>query len=117
MSKARLLAYTAALNRFDFDTVEALFAPDAVYVSAGVGGTIVGRQAIMLAFKVYFAEHPDQVNEDSNIQLLGPNAIKADWKLRATNIKSGMHIQRRGTQIVSFDAQGKIVRIEVFDVA
>jgi tRNA A37 threonylcarbamoyladenosine modification protein TsaB len=40
--RKRLEEYHAALDRLDFDAIEAMFAPDAVYVSNGVG-SFMGR--------------------------------------------------------------------------
>lgn len=107
--KQRLAAYTAALNRYDLDAVGDMFAENAVYVSSGLNGEIKGRAAIISAFRSYFAEHIDQVNVDEDMRVLDANRLQAHWRLESSKSK------RSGTQIISFDVQGKIQRIEVHD--
>ena len=107
--KQRLAAYTAALNRYDLDAVGDMFAENAVYVSSGFNGEIKGRAAIIAAFRSYFAEHTDQVNIDEDMRVLDANRLQARWRLESSNSK------RSGAQIISFDVQGKIQRIEVHD--
>ena len=107
---AALLAdYTAALNRYDFNAVESMFAESAVYVSPGLNGEIKGRAAIMAAFRSYFAEHADQVNIDEDVRALDANTLQARWRLESSKSK------RSGMQIINFNAEGEIQRIAVLD--
>ena len=106
---ALLVEYTAALNRYDLETVENMFSENAVYVSPGLDGAIHGRAAIMEAFRRYFAEHPDQVNVDEDACVLDANTLQARWRLESSKSK------RSGTQIINFNADGEIQRIEVLD--
>ena len=107
---AALLAdYTAALNRYDLETVENMFSENAVYVSPGLDGEIKGRSAIMEAFRRYFAEHQDQVNFDEDAGALDANTLQARWRLASSKTK------RSGKQIINFNAEGEIQRIEVLD--
>ena len=107
--KQRLAAYTAALNRYDLDAVAEMFAESAVYVSPGLNGEIKGRAAIMAAFRSYFAEHADQVNVDEDARVLDANTLQAHWRLESSKSK------RSGKQIINFNAEGEIQRIEVRD--
>ena len=107
--KQRLAAYTAALNRYDLDAVESMFAENAVYMSPSLNGEIKGRAAIMEVFRSYFAQHTDQVNVDEDVRVLDANRLQARWRLESSKSK------RRGTQIISFDADCKIQHIEVQD--
>ena len=104
-----LAAYTAALNRFDLDAVAKMFAGDATYDSPGLPAAVDGRAAIMQAFQAYFAAHPDQVNGDEDIRILGPLTLEARWWLVTHGTR------RHGTQRIAFDEAGKIKRIEVWD--
>ena len=106
---ALLVDYTAALNRYDLETVESMFAENAVYVSPGLDGEIKGRAAIMEAFRRYFAEHPDQVNVDEDTCVLDANTLQARWRLGSSKSK------RSGTQRITFDSHGLISKIEVMD--
>ena len=107
---AALLAdYTAALNCYDLETVENMFSESAVYVSPGLNGEIKGRAAIRAAFRRYFAEHPDQVNVDEEARALDAHTLQARWRLESSKSK------RSGNQIINFNAEGRIQRIEVRD--
>jgi ketosteroid isomerase-like protein len=106
--------YHAALNDFDLDTVAEMFSPDAEYHSPGVG-ILHGRDAIMAAFRRYFADYSDQVAEDDRLYLLLPGTVRAEWRLRATSRSTGRTSIRRGIETVAFDAQGLIRRIDVED--
>ncbi|MBG1232278.1 nuclear transport factor 2 family protein [Aestuariivirga litoralis] len=106
--KQRLANYTAALNRFDMDTVERMFAEDAVYASPGLASVIQGRAAIMAAFRAYFAKHPDQVNGDEDVREEG-RSVTARWTLRSSSS------QRSGMQVIRFNEAGEIDRIDVTD--
>lgn len=106
---ALLAAYTDALNRYDLDAVEHMFAEDAVYASPGLAHEMRGRKAIMSAFRNYFAEHTDQINEDLDIQVLDSKTVECRWTLRS--LKS----QRSGVQRVVFNATDQIARIDVSD--
>jgi hypothetical protein len=115
MSIERLIAYHAALNDFDNDTVEAMFDEGAEYVSPGLKGSVVGRTAIMNAMRDYFAEYADQHAEDDEIVELAPNVVRSRWSLSAISSKSGKVTTRHGTEVVTFNAAGLIQRVEVFD--
>ena len=106
---ALLNDYTATLNRYDLETVENLFSESAVYVSPGLNGEIKGRAAIMAAFRAYFADHKDQVNWDEDVQQVDGQTLHARWRLQTSKLK------RSGMQIISFNAEGEIQRIEVQD--
>ena len=110
----RLRLYHAAINALDYETIEAFFAEDAVYASPGVGD-IAGRDAIVAAFRSYFAVYPDRVAGDDLVEALSPRSARAVWRLVATDARNGAALRRRGEEIVSFDPAGKILRIEVRD--
>ena len=109
-------AYHAAIAALDFDAVEAFFAGQAVYRSAGTGGTVEGKAAILAAFRRYFAEFPDQHAEDTLIERLGPDKARSLWRLKATSEETGLVSQRSGEEIVTFDTAGKIVLVDVRDL-
>ena len=113
---ALLERYPEALNDSDEATVKAMFAEDAVYVSPGVKGRIAGRDAIIAAFTAYFAEHPDQLAIDEAVTLVSPDAVRSAWKLAATARSTGQRVMRRGTETVTFGADGLIRHVEVTDI-
>ncbi len=113
---ALLAEYTSALNRYDLDAVETMFAENAVYVSPGLNGEITGRNAIMQAFRAYFADHTAQVNVDWNVKIIGNKKIQSDWSLAATNAHTRQTVSRQGSQVMTFDGEDRIVRVQVLDV-
>ena len=113
---ALLAEYTAALNRYDLDAVENMFAENAVYASPGLGGEIAGRSAIMQAFRAYFADHTDQVNVDWNVKVIGNKKIQSAWSLTVTNARTGETVSRQGSQVMTFDVEDRIARVQVLDV-
>ncbi len=106
--------YHAALNALDLAAVEAMFADDAEYHSPSVGG-ILGKHAIMTAMRGYFAEYPDQVTIDDHTSYAGPDAVRSEWRLKATSKATGKVSMREGAETIFFDHQGLIRRIEVKD--
>ena len=110
-----LRRYHAALQPYAADEVSGMFAEDAVYVSPGVNGRLEGRAAIMCAFNAYFAEHPDQHAVDEKVEVLGDRSVRSHWRLTATSAASGQPVERHGIETITFDAQGRIVKVEVED--
>lgn len=106
--------YHDLLNRFDAGEVATLFAEHATYQSPGIG-ELRGRAAIVAAMQGYFDNYPDQVAIDDSIDAWGQNAARSLWRLRATSKSTGATYERRGTETVTFDAQGLIVRVMVED--
>ena len=107
--------YHDALNALDMDAVEACFAPDAIYLSPGVGGRIEGRDAIMAAFRAYFDLYPDQISQDDLIEAVCPGVVRTCWQLSATHARTGEAVHRQGDETISFDSDGLIAKIEVRD--
>lgn len=112
---AALKTYHAAIDVLDFAAIEACFAPDAEYVSDGVGAISVGRDAILKAFRGYFACYGDQVSKDEQVAALSPRSAWSRWRLEATHAVSGARLVRSGEETVTFDADGRIMRVEVKD--
>lgn len=112
---AALKHYHAAIDALDFEAIEACFAPEACYVSDGVGSIVVGCGAIMAAFRGYFALYGDQVSKDEEVAALSPRSAWSRWRLEATHAVSGVRLIRSGEETVHFDAEGRIVRVEVKD--
>lgn len=108
-----LRTFLAATNAQDFARIEAMFAADVVYRSGGVGGRIEGRQKVMAAFKVYFTEYPDQSAQDNAFEQLAPNQARARWSLVATSSRTGAQLIRAGTETITIDVAGLIVKVDV----
>lgn len=112
---ALLIEYHAALNAFDFDKSESMFDDNALYISPGLNGALIGRGVIMAAMKNYFAEFADQVSTDSEITKLNEYAAQAKWQLTATSNMSSKKVHRKGTEVIHFSLNGLIASIEVKD--
>jgi ketosteroid isomerase-like protein len=111
----QVIDYHDALNRFDFDAVEKMFAENAEYHSSGIGG-VYGRSAILQAMRAYFNEFSDQVSADDSVEVVGDSAVRSHWKLEATTKSSGRKVKRQGTETVHFNDKGLIAMLEVEDV-
>ncbi len=111
---AALARYHAMLDARDLDGVERLLAPNVVSVSEGLGH-VKGREAVIAALRAYFAACPDDQSFEDDLVALGPLQARSLWKLRATHKLTGVVVERRGTETVSFDADGLIMSIEVED--
>lgn len=106
--------YTDAVNDLDFAVIEDFYAEDAVYGSVKVGG-LKGREAILKAFRQYFETYPDQEAVDELIEAVSPLAARAVWRLKATNAQTGEPLVRFGEETITFNADGRIISVEVTD--
>ncbi len=106
--------FHTAIDELDFAAIEDFLTDDATYSSGKVGG-LKGRADILLAFRRYFAEYPDQVAEDSLIEKISPLAARAVWSLHATSATTGDPLVRHGEETITFNELGKIVSVDVTD--
>lgn len=106
--------FHAAISMLDFAAIEAFFTEDATYSSGKIGGP-KGRADIMVAFRRYFAEYPDQIAQDSLIEPLSPVSARSIWHLTATSRLTGKQLRREGVEVVIFNRDGRIVSVEVID--
>lgn len=106
--------YHAALNRYSAAEIALMFAADATYHSPGVGA-LQGREAIIAAFTAYFAEHPDQHAVDESLVRTSICSARSEWRLTATSRSTGDPYVRSGTETVTFNADGHIIRVDVDD--
>jgi ketosteroid isomerase-like protein len=111
--RKRLEEYHAALDRLDFGAIEAMFAPDAVYVSNGVG-SLKGRGEIIAAFRQYFGEYRHEESVDTRIETITPNEVRSHWRLTARD-RAGKEFHREGIETVWFGDEGAIITILVDD--
>jgi uncharacterized protein (TIGR02246 family) len=107
-------SYHEALNNYDAAAVAPMFATRAVYVSPGVGA-LDGREAIISAFSAYFSEYADQVAVDDEMIAIDSHRVRSLWRLTAVSAKTGQRSVRSGTEIITFNDAGLIVRVEVED--
>ncbi|MGF0538253.1 nuclear transport factor 2 family protein [Agrobacterium sp. ES01] len=111
---ARLQFFHDAINALDFDTIEACFARDAVYLSGGTGDK-TGRDAIMAAFRTYFDVYGDQVASNDKVETLGPHRARSFWRLRASHGETGEPLVRQGIETITFNDAGLITEVLVED--
>jgi len=111
---ALLAAYHAALDRLDFQALKKMFAPDAVYVSAGVG-SLKGRAQIIAAFRDYFDINEHRESVDTQIVALDAASARSHWRLTAFDRTTGQTVRRQGIETIWFRADGRIVSIIVED--
>jgi ketosteroid isomerase-like protein len=111
---ARLAAYHTALDSRDFARVEAMLAPDARYVSVGLGD-IAGSEAIIRAMRDYFERNPDHQAFDDELEQRDNYTAISRWRLRATNKVTGEIVMREGVETVTFTDEGLIAMIDVRD--
>jgi ketosteroid isomerase-like protein len=109
-----LARYRAALDRLDFEALARQFAPDAVYLSNGVG-SLKGRDEILAAFRGYFGRFAHVDSVDTRIEETGPFTIRSHWRLVAIDRQDGRRTSRSGIEAVSFDEAGRIISVEVED--
>ncbi len=110
----RIELFHDAINRINYEEIENFFAENATYVSNGVG-SLAGRDAIMEAFRGYFDKYPDQTASNSLVETLTPLSGRAVWSVRATNSKTGQPLVREGEETITFDEDGRVVRVDVTD--
>jgi ketosteroid isomerase-like protein len=106
--------FHAAIDALDFEAIEAYFAEGATYVSNGVG-SLSGRDEIMVAFRKYFDDYPDQTAFTTLVEKLSPKAGRAVWSIRATHSKTGEPLIREGEETITFDEDGRVSRVDVTD--
>jgi uncharacterized protein (TIGR02246 family) len=111
---ALLARYHAALDRLDFDAMQEMFAPDAVYVSNGVG-SLKGRDAILAAFRDYFSAYAHDESVDTRIEEVDARTVRSHWRLVARDRKGGRLVRRSGIETIWFDDAGRIVSVMVDD--
>ncbi|MBW9115820.1 nuclear transport factor 2 family protein [Rhizobium cauense] len=109
-----LKRFHGAVNALDFETIENYFAEDATYVSKGVG-SLSGRDEIMVAFRKYFDDYPDQTAIDTLVEKVSPKAARAVWSVRATHSKTGKPLVREGEETLTFNEDGRVTHVEVKD--
>jgi hypothetical protein len=106
--------YHDALNSFDAGVVGPMLALGAEYRSPSVG-VIAGRDAIIAAMRGYFAEYPDQVAIDTRVDLIAPDRVRCEWHLKATAKSDGKPYERQGVEVVTFDGNSLVLRVDVED--
>jgi len=110
----RLVAYHGAIDRLDFVAIGTMLAADAVYLSNGVG-SLKGRDAIVEAFRDYFARYRHEESVDTQIETIGPREVRSHWKLKARDGEGGGFVHRKGTETIWFGDNGEILTVIVND--
>lgn len=114
---ARARAYHDAFNAGDFDALKTIIAESAEYHSPGIKGVLPGRDNILKALRAYRKEFPDQVNIEECVETISPHIIKCHWRFSATSKSSGRLVKRQGWEVLTFNARGEVVSVDVQDVS
>ncbi|MBT5415572.1 MAG: nuclear transport factor 2 family protein [Rhodospirillaceae bacterium] len=99
-------AYFAASNAHDLDRIAAMFAPDAVYRSSGVGAHD-GPAAIRAMNETFFAANPDVAWEVTGRRMVPEDGVELDFVIALGGKR------HKGTERVYFDKSGLIRKVEV----
>ncbi|MEZ5923309.1 MAG: nuclear transport factor 2 family protein [Hyphomicrobiaceae bacterium] len=107
-------AYHDAIDKRDLERIRGLLAPEARYVSRGLGD-VVGQAAIVDALRRYFDLHPDHRAFDDEMKAVSGSVAWSRWRLTATNRETGVQIRRSGSETVTFDGAGRVLLVESID--
>lgn len=107
--------YHSALEERDFKRLADIFAEDATYGSVGLG-VLAGRNAILQSLHGYFSSHPEHRAWDESVVMVSARVARSVWRLEARDPATGEKIARRGVEVVTFDASGRIASIDVTDL-
>lgn len=99
-------AYFAASNAHDLDRIAAMFAPDAVYRSTGVGAHD-GPAAIRAMNEEFFTANPDVAWEVTARRIVPEDGVELDFVIALGGRR------HNGTERVYFDKAGLIRKVEV----
>lgn len=102
--------YDALLARRDFEKLADLLADEVIYLSPGVGH-YRGKLAVMRMLRDFFAKHPAAAWENARWRL-EQGEILHDYRLTVPTALPEQR-NRRGTERMSFNAEGLISRIQV----
>ena len=111
--RARL--YVERSNRRELDAIFAMFADDVAYESTQVG-SYRGRPSIETMMRAFFIRFPDAHWDVASYREEAGQGVVFDFVMHGTDTETGERVERRGTERVTFDADGLIRGVSV-DVA
>lgn len=112
MFTAAARRYVDLSNAADLEGALGMFAEDASYRSTQVG-SFEGRDAIATMMTGFFERFRDAHWRVATYDEVAPNEVEFDFVMTARSSDTGQTIERRGTERISFDTRGKIVRVFV----
>ena len=89
-----------------------MFAENACYHSPNVG-VFNGRNAIGEMMAGFFTQYPDVHWKAKNYRLDDDFSVLFEFRMTATQVKTGEEIYREGVEQIDFTDQGLISRLEV----
>ena len=98
--------YVDASNAHDVERIEAMLAPDALYLSTGVGRH-EGAAAILAMNRSFFGANPDVHWDAQNYRTVADRGVEFDFAI------SFGETVGNGVERVFFNAAGNIIRVEV----
>lgn len=99
-------AYVEASNDHDVERIAGMLAPQAAYMSTGVGRHD-GAEAILAMNRDFFADNPDVHWNAVNYRNVKPNGVEFDFTITLNGVSSN------GVERVFFADDGLISRVEV----
>jgi hypothetical protein len=109
-----LVIYHHAIEIRDLVALRRSFAPDARYVSMGLGA-VEGREAVLASIESYFAKFPDHEARDEKVWRVSDHVAACEWRLKGTLADTGDVIERRGVETITFNERGLILSVEIED--
>jgi hypothetical protein len=112
MSITAVRRYVELSNAGRLDDALAMFAEEATYESTQVG-SFEGREAIAGMMRAFFEKFPDPYWQVSAYEDVGPGEVEFEFVMTGTAAETGERIERRGTERIAFDAEGRIRKVHV----
>ena len=104
-------AYVALSNAHRVDLIRPMFAADAIYRSSAVG-EFNGAAAIAKMMRAFFARYPDAYWFCEDYRCSG-SRVEFAFSLQASDARGAGHLQRSGLEMIEYDADGLIAKLEV----
>lgn len=105
-------SYVEASNQHELDKIMALLDGTACYTSSNVG-SYSGVEDIIQMMAGFFTNFPNVRWQVSRYEVTDPLSVSFEFRMTATNAKTGEEIERLGLERIDFKDDGKIIHIEV----
>jgi hypothetical protein len=104
-------AYVALSNAHRLAMIADMFNASSIYTSSAVG-TFKGATPIIKMMREFFARYPD-VNWNAVNYRYSNHSVTFQFVMTATEAGTDNHLERKGVETITFDANGIISRLAV----